>query len=162
MVTSAYREARDRILNGEWNTKGWKDLWDRLERVYHREWDSGFYFGEGLFGINKSIAKEKKLYVGEVIKFYPRISVAEVKIIDNPISIGDTIHIIGEKTGLIRQTVKSMQIDRKDIAKAERGITVGLKTEERVRPGDKVYLIKSVESSDNDINHQLIMEQKEI
>ncbi len=162
MVTSAYREARDRILNGEWNTKGWKDLWDRLERVYHREWDSGFYFGEGLFGINKSIAKEKKLYVGEVIKFYPRISVAEVKIIDNSISIGDTIHIIGKKTGLVRQIVKSMQVEKRDIETAERGIVVGLKTEERVRPGDKVYLIKSVESSDNNINHQLIMEQKEI
>ncbi len=162
MVTSAYREARDRILNGEWHTKGWKDLWDRLERVYHREWDSGFYFGEGLFGINKSIAKEKKLYVGEVIKFYPRISVAEVKIIDNPISIGDTIHIIGKKTGLVRQTVKSMQVEKKDIKTAERGIVVGLKTEERVRPGDKVYLIKSVESSDNNINHQLLTEQKEI
>ncbi len=143
-TVKAYREARDRILNGEWNTKGWKDLLDMLERVYHREWDNGFYFGEGLFGINKSIAKEKKLYVGEVVKFYPRISVAEVKIVDNPIKIGDTIHIIGKKTGLVRQKVKSMQIDRKDIEIAERGTTVGLKTEERVREGDKVYLIVEV------------------
>ena len=140
-TVKAYREARDRILNGEWNTKGWKDLLDMLERVYHREWDSGFYFGEGLFGLNKSIAKEKKVYVGEIIKFYPRISVAEVRVVDNPIKIGDTIHIIGKKTGLVRQKVKSMQVDRKDIQIAERGMTVGLKTEERVREGDKVYLI---------------------
>ena len=140
-TVKAYREARDRILNGEWNTKGWKDLLDMLERVYHREWDSGFYFGEGLFGLNKSIAKEKKVYVGEIIKFYPRISVAEVRVVDNPIKIGDTIHIIGKKTGLVRQKVKSMQVDRKDIQVAERGMTVGLKTEERVREGDKVYLI---------------------
>ncbi|RUM59509.1 MAG: U32 family peptidase, partial [Persephonella sp.] len=139
-----YREAQERILNGEWKTKGWKDLWDLLERVYHREWDSGFYFGEGLFGLNKSIAKEKKLYVGEVVHFYPKISVAEVRIVDNPIKIGDTIHIIGKKTGLVRQKVKSMQVDRKDIEVAERGMTVGLKTEERVREGDKVYLIIKV------------------
>ena len=152
MVTKAYREARDRILNGEWHTKGWQDLWDMLERVYHREWDSGFYFGEGFFGINKSIAKEKKLYVGEVIKYYPKISVAEVKIIDNPISIGDTIHIIGKKTGVVRQKVTSMQVDRKDIETAERGITVGLKTVEKVRSGDKVYLMKEVESADSNIN----------
>ncbi|NPA17442.1 peptidase U32 family protein [Persephonella sp.] len=156
MVTSAYREARDRILNGEWKTKGWKDLWDRLERVYHREWDSGFYFGEGFFGINKSIAKEKKLYVGEIIKFYPKISVAELKVIDHPVEIGDTIHIIGKKTGLVRQKVSSMQVERKDVHKAERGMVVGLKTEERVRPGDKVYLIKEVDTSDNNINTQLI------
>jgi putative protease len=157
MVTYAYREARDRILNGEWNTKGWKDLWDMLERVYHREWDSGFYFGEGFFGINKSIAKEKKLYVGEIIKYYPKISVAELKIVDNPVSIGDTIHIIGKKTGLIRQVVKSMQVEKKDIKTAERGMVVGLKTDDKVRVGDKVYLIKQVESSDNNnINPQLL------
>ncbi|WP_457625894.1 peptidase U32 family protein [Persephonella sp.] len=157
MVTYAYREARDRILNGEWNTKGWKDLWDMLERVYHREWDSGFYFGEGFFGINKSIAKEKKLYVGQIIKYYPKISVAELKIVDNPVSIGDTIHIIGKKTGLIRQVVKSMQVEKKDIKTAERGMVVGLKTDDKVRVGDKVYLIKQVESSDNNnINPQLL------
>ncbi|WP_457638671.1 peptidase U32 family protein [Persephonella sp.] len=156
MVTSAYREARDRILNGEWNTKGWKDLWDRLERVYHREWDSGFYFGEGLFGVNKSIAKEKKLYVGEIIKFYPRISVAELKVIDHPVSIGDTIHIIGKKTGVVRQKVSSMQVEKKPVQTAERGMVVGLKTEEKVRVGDKVYLIKEVEHSDNKLNTELI------
>jgi len=149
MVTSAYREARDRILRGEWKTKGWKDLWDRLERVYHREWDSGFYFGEGFFGINKSVAKEKKLYVGEIIKFYPRISVAELKVIDHPLKIGDTIHIIGKKTGLIRQKVNSMQIEGKNVERVERGTVVGIKTDGKVRQGDKVYLIKEVDVSDN-------------
>jgi len=156
MVTSAYREARERILNGEWKTKGWKDLWDRLDRVYHREWDSGFYFGEGFFGINKSIAKEKKLYVGEIIKFYPKISVAELRIIDHPVEIGDTIHIIGKKTGLIRQKVVSMQVEKKNIYKAEKEMIVGLKTEEKVRPGDKVYLIKEMDTSDNKIDNKLI------
>jgi putative protease len=146
MVTKAYREARDRILNGEWETKGWKDLWDMLERVYHREWDGGFYFGEGLFGINKSIAKEKKLYVGEVTKYYPKISVAEVKIINNPMKVGDTIHIIGKKTGVVRQQVQSMQVDGKNIETAERGIMVGLKTDEKVRVGDKVYVLEEVET----------------
>ncbi len=149
MVTSAYREARDRILNGEWETKGWKDLWDRLERVYHREWDSGFYFGEGFFGMNKSIAKEKKVYVGEIVKFYPRISVAEVKIVDNPIKKGDTIHIIGKKTGVVRQKVESMQIDGKDIKETKRGDMIGLKTVEKVRPGDKVYLIVEINQEEN-------------
>ncbi len=148
IVTKCYREAQERILNGEWKTKGWKDLWDLLERVYHREWDSGFYFGEGLFGLNKSIAKEKKLYVGEIVHFYPKISVAEVKIVNNPMRIGDTIHIIGKKTGVVRQKVESMQIDRKDIEVAERGQVVGLKTVERVRPGDKVYIMKEIEVED--------------
>jgi len=152
IVTKAYREARDRILNGEWETKGWKDLWDMLERVYHREWDSGFYFGEGLFGLNKSIAKEKKLYVGEVVHYYPKISVAEVKIINNPMKVGDTIHIIGKKTGVVRQTVESMQVDRKNVEVAERGMVVGLKTVEKVRKGDKVYVMKEVDVEEGEAN----------
>ncbi|NPA58821.1 MAG: U32 family peptidase [Aquificae bacterium] len=155
MVVSAYREARDRILEGQWNKKGWQDLVDRLERVYHRQWDSGFYFGKGGFGLNRSVAKEKKVFVGEIVKFYPKISVAELKVIDNPVEIGDTIHIIGKKTGLVRQKVLSMQVERKNINKAEKGMVVGLKTEERVRVGDKVYLIKEVEGSES-------REQKEI
>lgn len=152
IVTKAYREARDRILNGEWETKGWKDLWDMLERVYHREWDSGFYFGEGLFGINKSIAKEQKLYVGEVVHYYPKISVAEVKIINNPISVGDTIHIIGKTTGLVRQKVESMQIDKNNIETAEKGMIIGLKTAEKVRKGDKVYVMKEVNPYEEEKN----------
>jgi len=92
----------------------------------------------------------------EIIKYYPKISVAELKVLDNPVSIGETIHIIGKKTGLVRQTVKSMQVEKKDIQKAERGMVVGLKTEERVRPGDKVYLIKYIDMSDNiNVNPQL-------
>jgi len=152
IVTKAYREARDRILNGQWETKGWKDLWDMLERVYHREWDSGFYFGEGLFGLNKSIAKEQKLYVGEIVHYYPKISVAEVKIINNSISVGDTIHIIGKTTGVVRQKVESMQVDRKNIQTAEKGMIVGLKTTERVRKGDKVYIMKEVNPYEESLN----------
>jgi len=62
--------------------------------------------------------------------------------------IGDTIHIIGKKTGVVRQKIESMQIDRKNIEIAERGQVVGLKTVERVRPGDKVYVMKEIEVED--------------
>ena len=98
-----------------------------------------------MFGLNQSIAKEKKVYVGEVIKYYPKISVAEVRIINNPMKIGDTIHIIGKTTGVVRQKVESMQVDRKNIEVAERGMVVGLKTVERVREGDKVYVMQEVD-----------------
>ncbi|GAB6077665.1 peptidase U32 family protein [Hydrogenobaculum acidophilum] len=142
MSTKAYKEARDRILNNEWKDKGYQDLLDMLERVYHREWDSGFYFKEASFGINSSIAKEEKIYVGDVIKFYPKASVAEVKIVAHPLKIGDTIHIIGKSTGLVRQKVESMEIENQKVEEADKGMTIGLKVAEKVREKDKVYLIK--------------------
>ncbi|WP_461832557.1 U32 family peptidase [Aquifex sp.] len=145
MVTKAYRTARDALLEGRFNEKLRSELIDMVSRVYHREWDSGFYFGKASFGINESIAKEKKVYIGKVLKFYPRISVAEVKIESGELKVGDVIHIIGKKTGVVRQKVESMQIDRKPVEVAKKGDTIGLKTVERVREGDKVYVMVEVE-----------------
>ena len=146
MVTKAYRTARDALLEGSFNEKLRSELIDMVSRVYHREWDSGFYFGKASFGINESIAKEKKIYVGKVVNYYSRIGVAEVKVEAQGLKLGDTIHIIGKKTGLVRQKVESMQIDGKPIQEVKPPAHIGLKVNERVREGDKVYLIVEVEN----------------
>ncbi|AAC07088.1 U32 family peptidase [Aquifex aeolicus] len=148
MVTKAYRTARDALLEGSFNEKLRQELIDMVSRVYHREWDSGFYFGKASFGVNESVAKEKKVYVGKVQKFYPRISVAEVKLEAGDLRLGDTIHIIGKKTGVVRQKVESMQIDGKPVEVAQKGSVIGLKTVDKVREGDKVYLIVEVEKEE--------------
>ena len=144
MVTKAYRTARDALLEGSFNDKLREELIDMVSRVYHREWDSGFYFGKASFGINESIAKERKLYLGEVTNYYSRIGVAEVKLQTGELKLGDTIHIIGKKTGVVRQKVESIHLDRMPVEKVEAPATIGLKVIEKVRPGDKVYLIVEV------------------
>jgi len=144
MVTKAYRTARDALLEGSFNEKLRQELIEMVSKVYHRDWDSGFYFGAPSFGINRSKATEQKVYVGVVEKYYPRIGVAEVKIETGELKLGDTIHIIGKKTGVIRQKVESMQIDRKPIEVAKAPTRIGLKVVERVREGDKVFVMKPV------------------
>ena len=144
MVTKAYRTARDALLEGEFNEKLRQELIDMVSKVYHRDWDSGFYFGAPSFGINRSKATEQKVYVGVVEKYYPRIGVAEVKIETGEVKLGDTIHIIGKKTGIVRQKVESMQIDRKPIEVAKAPTRIGLKVVERVREGDKVFVMKPI------------------
>ncbi len=143
-VTRAYRTARDALIEGTFNEKLRKELIEMVSRVYHRDWDSGFYFGAPGFGINRSKATEQKVYVGVVEKYYPRIGVAEVKVETGELKIGDTIHIIGRKTGLVRQKVESMQIDKKPVEVVKAPNRVGLKVVERVREGDKVFVIKPV------------------
>jgi putative protease len=144
MVTKAYRTARDALLEGTFNNKLREELIDTVKRVYHRDWDSGFYFGAPGFGINRSKATEQKVYVGVVEKYYPRIGVVEVKIETGELKIGDIIHIIGKKTGLVRQKVESMQIDRKPIEVAKAPTRIGLKVIEKVREGDKVFVMKPI------------------
>jgi len=149
MTTKAYRLARDYLMEGKFNEEIRKKLIDMVERVYHRDFDRGFYWGEPTFGINKSKAKEKKIYVGVVEKFYPRISVAEVKLHTGTLKKGDLIHIIGKKTGLIRQRIESMQIEKQPIEEVSAPNRVAIKVIEKVREGDKVFLIQEINISNN-------------
>ncbi len=145
MVTKAYRTARDALLEGTFNEKLREELIETVSKVYHRDWDSGFYFGAPTFGINRSKATEQKAYIGVVEKYYPRIGVAEVRLETGELKLGDMIHIIGKKTGLVRQKVESMQIDKKPVEFVKAPTRIGLKVVERVREGDKVFVVKPVE-----------------
>jgi len=82
---------------------------------------------------------EELVEVGRVTHFYPKISVAIVEL-KASLSIGDKILIKGATTNF-EQTVESMQIEHKNIERAEAGQIIGLKVKERVRENDKVYRI---------------------
>ena len=87
----------------------------------------------------KCLSEEELIEVGRVTHFYPKISVAIVEL-KAPLNIGDKILIKGATTNF-EQTVESMQIEHKNIEKAEAGQIIGLKVKERVRENDKVYRI---------------------
>ena len=85
------------------------------------------------------MSEEELIEVGRVTHFYPRISVAIVEL-KAPLNVGDKILIRGATTNF-EQTVESMQIEHRNIEKAEAGQIIGLKVKERVRENDKVYRI---------------------
>jgi len=87
----------------------------------------------------KYLSEEKLVEVGRVTHFYPKISVAIVEL-KASLNIGDKILIKGATTNF-EQTVESMQIEHKNIERAEAGQIIGLKVKERVRENDKVYKI---------------------
>jgi len=82
----------------------------------------------------------EKILVGEVTHYYPKIGVAVVDLKER-LKKGDKIEIEGKTTKLV-QTVTSMQIDHVDIDVGEPGQSIGLKVEDRVREGDKVYKLE--------------------
>ncbi|XUX00372.1 MAG: translation elongation factor-like protein [Dehalogenimonas sp.] len=77
--------------------------------------------------------------VGTVSDYFSHLGVAGIDLIDS-LKRGDRIHIEGHTTDLA-QTVESMQIDREEVAAAGAGQSVGIKVLERVRPGDRVFII---------------------
>lgn len=83
------------------------------------------------------MAEEKE--IGKVIHYYTNLKVAIIKLKDS-LSKGEEIHIQGH-TSDFKQKIDSMQIEHKQIEKAKKGQTIGLKVKEHAREGDTVYKV---------------------
>ena len=83
------------------------------------------------------LAEEK---IGKVINFFSKINVAAIDLDTGELKIGDKVRIKGQTTDLV-QTIDSMQINRVSVEKAEKGSSIGIKVNDRVRPEDQVYKI---------------------
>jgi putative protease len=75
--------------------------------------------------------------VGSVFKFFAKPSVAAIEV-SGDIDIGDKIHFKGATTDFTMK-VTSMQIEGQEVESVKKGQQVGIKTPERVRPGDDVF-----------------------
>lgn len=78
--------------------------------------------------------------IGLVTHYYDHIKVGVIKL-SAPLKEGDEIRIMGGEATDFNQTVKSMQMDHKEIKKAPKGKSIGLKVKEKVREGYKVYKV---------------------
>lgn len=81
--------------------------------------------------------------VGLVEKFFSHVSVAAIKV-EGKISVGDTLHFKGHTTDFT-QAIDSMEVEHEKVEVAKKGDDIGIKVKERVRPHDKVYLVKEGE-----------------
>lgn len=77
---------------------------------------------------------------GEVSHYYSRIGVAVIDL-KKSLSIGDQILISGATTHF-EQKVVFMQIEHKEVKKARKGQSIGLKVDDKVRKNDVVYKIQ--------------------
>ncbi len=77
--------------------------------------------------------------VGIVTDFFAKPIVAGIQL-SNSLKEGDRIHIKGSTTDM-ELIVDSMQINRVNVAEGKAGDSVGISVPDRVRYGDKVYLI---------------------
>jgi len=140
-VVKIYRKALDKNLT----KKELQELVEELKKVYNREFSSGFYLGiptsEDFSKVEHSAAKEKKHFVGKVTHYYPRISVAKIRLVSN-MKIGEDIIIIGKITGIEKSKIERIEINHKPVKQGKKGEEVAMKLP-KVRKGDEVYLIKN-------------------
>ncbi len=78
-----------------------------------------------------------KKQIGTVTHFFPKINVAVIKL-NAALKEGDKITVEGHGNSF-EQTVSSMQVEHKQIKSAKKGQEVGMKADQEVKKGDKVY-----------------------
>jgi phage terminase small subunit len=83
------------------------------------------------------LTEENIVEVGRITHFFSKISVAVIEL-EESLTVGDTIVVKGPTTDF-EQSVESMQIEHRDVQKAEAGQSIGLKVVQRVRETDVVY-----------------------
>lgn len=143
-TVQCYKEALRAVENGEF-TEEKKAEWNRrLATVFNRGFWNGYYLGQRLgewsphYG---SSATEKKQYVGKATKYYSKLGVGEFKVEAADIHLGDRLLIIGPTTGALYVTADEIHTDG-PATEALKGQYAAVKVPEKVRPADKVYLVK--------------------
>ena len=147
-VTECYREAVEAIADGSYTPERIEEWTRRLATVFNRGFWDGYYLGRRLGEWSQrygSQATEQKVFLGLVRNYFHRISVAEVQLqTAETLRVGDTVLVMGETTGVYRDTIKEMRLDRDPVAEVHQGDRFSFATTEPLHRGDKVYRIDIV------------------
>ena len=147
-VTECYREAVEAIADGSYTQERIAGWMQRLATVFNRGFWDGYYLGRRLGEWSErygSQATEQKVYLGLVRNYFGKIGVAEVGLqTDETLRVGDEVMVIGETTGVYRDTIKELRTDRDPVPEVHQGDRFSFATAETVHRGDKVYRIDKV------------------
>ena len=147
-VVECYREALEAIADGSYSPER-IDAWTaRLATVFNRGFWDGYYLGRRFGEWSErygSQATENKVFLGLVRNYFGRINVAEVQLQTNEtLRLGDEVMVIGETTGVYRDTISEMRLDRDPVPEVHQGDRFSFATTVPLRRGDKVYRIDKV------------------
>lgn len=84
--------------------------------------------------------EEGKL-IGKVTHYFSKIEVAVIELADT-LKVGESIRIVGGEDTDFTQNVDSMEIEHEKVETAKKGDSVGLKVDQKVREGYKVYKVE--------------------
>lgn len=150
-VTSVYRRAIDTYFDGTLTDGMKSSLGEELLTVYNRGYSNGFYFGQPDGGdISKVAGSEseyQKQYLGRVLNYYKSPKIAYIQMEAGELAAGDTVLVIGETTGVVEAAVAEMRVNEQAGASAGKGDLVTFYSEERVREGDKVYILRKKQNT---------------
>lgn len=142
VVCECYKEAIAAVCQNRF-TEEKIAAWDqRLKTVFNRGFWDGYYLGQHLGEWSHQYgnqATEKKLYVGKVIKYFPKLKVAECLMETQNLQTNDKILITGPTTGALFSSVEEIRVDLKPVPETVKGESFSMPVPKKVRPSDKLY-----------------------
>jgi putative protease len=144
-TVSCYREAVESILEGTYNRVKIDQWMTRLENVYNRGFWEGYYLGRKLgewTDAPGSKAKKKKTFLGNGIKYFSKINVAEFKLQNDSLRIGENFIISGPTTGIYNGKVENLRVDDKEVSIVHAGSHFSMQVPIKVRNSDKLYKVE--------------------
>ncbi|MBO7563196.1 MAG: U32 family peptidase [Bacteroidales bacterium] len=143
IVTAAYRQAADAVVEGKYTDEMKQALKDKLSGVFNRGFWDGYYQGARLgqwSEVYGNKASRKKVYAAKVTNYFSKLGVAEILVEAGEINVGDEILIIGPSTGCIEHTIEEIRVDLKPVKKAVKGDLCSIPVAEKLRRSDKLYI----------------------
>ena len=141
-VVTCYREALKAIEENRYTPELIDSLTERLRTVFNRGFWDGYYLGRKMGEWSErygSQATENKVFLGLVTNYYNRIGVAEARMqTAEKLSVGDEVMVTGQTTGVYRDAVGEMRLDKGDVPTVEQGEVFSFKTDTPVHRGDKL------------------------
>ena len=143
-VIRSYREAIDALNEDRYTQELVDGLQGNLEKVYNRGHSDGYYLGrkQGWSNSYGSKATRQKIEVGKVTNYFNRVQVAEITATTGELKVGDEYTIIGESTGVVSGEVEEIRVDEQAVEGVKGQCIFSIKVEEKVRRGDRLYLMK--------------------
>lgn len=89
----------------------------------------------------------EKKQIGLVVHYYDKIGVAVIEL-SGDLRVGDRIAIESAEGEVVKEEVKSMQIEHESVESAGAGQSIGLKVGGKVHKGNKVYKIEGEEAAE--------------
>ncbi len=142
-TVECYDAALRAIEEGTYTPEFAAGLKERLATVFNRGFWEGYYAGRPVAEYSEhygSAATQRKVYVGKVVNFYKKISVAEVLVEATPLAVGEEIFFMGPTTGVAEQPLTELHgPDGEVVNEALQGQLCAIRTPGLIRRGDQLY-----------------------
>lgn len=141
-VTACYREAIDSLADGSYGPDRVAAWMQRLATVYNRGFWGGYYLGQQMGEWTDSPgskATQRKLHIGRIEHYYPKVGVAHAVLKAHGLSAGDRVLITGPFTGAMEHIISELRVDDQPVQAADKGQEVTFPFPAAVRPSDKLY-----------------------